>query len=307
MTYRPVDAATGWTQVWNGENRMVETFKGDDRLTFQYDYKGRRVEKKVYDGQALTAHLKFVYGGFKLVEELDALNADASLRCYTWQSPEVGLDVVLLMNDVPNAAYSFHHLHDANKNVMQTTDVTGNANATYSYEPFGKTFAIGGSVHFFGFSSEVFEQETGLSYYNYRYYWRNVGKWLSRDPVDEKDHANLYEFVHNSPINHVDRYGRETAVTPGGIHFGGYEMNDGKCYSQSCTTQNRKKLAKCLVVPALPGAIGLIGTVGGLFPHPFNLVIGGICTGWSIFLFYKCFPLFDVYKGCEVDMKFCCE
>jgi hypothetical protein len=26
MTYRPVDAASGWTQVWNGENRMVETY-----------------------------------------------------------------------------------------------------------------------------------------------------------------------------------------------------------------------------------------------------------------------------------------
>ena len=42
MTYRPVDATSGWTQVWNGENRMVETFKGSDRLTFRYDYMGRR-------------------------------------------------------------------------------------------------------------------------------------------------------------------------------------------------------------------------------------------------------------------------
>ena len=31
MTYRPVDAASGWTQVWNGENRMVETYKPKKR------------------------------------------------------------------------------------------------------------------------------------------------------------------------------------------------------------------------------------------------------------------------------------
>ena len=27
MTYRPVDGTSGWTQLWNGENRMIETYK----------------------------------------------------------------------------------------------------------------------------------------------------------------------------------------------------------------------------------------------------------------------------------------
>ncbi|MFA6913480.1 MAG: RHS repeat-associated core domain-containing protein, partial [Proteiniphilum sp.] len=206
MTYRPIDAATGWTQVWNGENRMVETTKGTERLEFKYDYMGRRVEKKVYDGQTLTTHLKFVYDGFKLVEELDGLNADAPLRGYTWQPNEAGLDVVLQMSDIPNAAGSFH-LHDANKNVMQMTDAVGNASGTCSYAPFGKTVAAGGSMHFFGFSSEVSEPETGLSYYNYRYYWQNVGKWLSRDPIGELSDTHTYIFNLNSPLSQVDYLG----------------------------------------------------------------------------------------------------
>ena len=206
MTYRPVDANSGWTQVWNGENRMVETFKGDDRLTFQYDYKGRRVEKKVYDGQALTAHLKFVYDGFKLVEELDALNGDAPLRRYTWQPDEAGLGVVLQMTDVPNAAH-FFHLHDANKNVMQMTDAVGNASETYSYAPFGETVAVGGSMHFFGFSSEAFEQEIGLNYYNYRYFSPKLGRWNGRDPIGENSSLNLHLFSLNSPVNILDFLG----------------------------------------------------------------------------------------------------
>ena len=73
MTYRPVDATSGWTQVWNGENRLVETYKGTDCLTFKYDYMGRRVEKCVYSGNTLTSKIYFVYDGFKCVEELDAL------------------------------------------------------------------------------------------------------------------------------------------------------------------------------------------------------------------------------------------
>jgi RHS repeat-associated protein len=186
MTYRPVDATTGWTQVWNGENRMVETWKGDDRLTFQYDYMGRRVEKKVYDGQTLTPHLKFIYDGFKLVEELDALNADAPLRRYAWQPDDVGLDVVLQMMDVPGNTYSFH-LHDANKNIRMLFNAVGVVVAEYDYDPFGQVTTTGdyALVNPYRFSSEFHDDDTGLIYYNYRYDSPIIGRWISCDPIAE--------------------------------------------------------------------------------------------------------------------------
>ena len=92
MTYRPVDAASGWTQVWNGENRMVETYKGSDRLTFTYDYMGRRVEKCVYSGNALSSRTLYVYD-VKCVEELDALSNNAITLRHVWQP----IDVCLLI------------------------------------------------------------------------------------------------------------------------------------------------------------------------------------------------------------------
>ena len=61
MTHRPVDATSGWMQIWNAKNRMAETNKGTDRLTFQYGYMGRSVEKCVYSGNTLvskTPHLR---------------------------------------------------------------------------------------------------------------------------------------------------------------------------------------------------------------------------------------------------------
>ena len=75
----------GWTQVWNGENRLIETSKGNAKLQFAYDYMGRRVEKKVYSGTTLTHHTRFVYDGYKLAEELNALSGNAVLRRYSWQ------------------------------------------------------------------------------------------------------------------------------------------------------------------------------------------------------------------------------
>jgi RHS repeat-associated protein len=217
MTYRPVDDTTGWTQVWNGENRMVETYKGDDRLEFKYDYMGRRVEKKVYDGQTLTTHLKFVYDGFKLVEELDGLNADAPLHRYAWQPDDVGLDVVLQMTDVPNAAHSFH-LHDANKNVMQMTDSSGALQENYTYAPFGSS--IGAALTHVGFSSEFAENALGLVFYNYRYIMPKIGRWSKRDIIEEIGGINMYNFCSNSPVNNSDSLGNEIKIIdhkPGSI------------------------------------------------------------------------------------------
>ncbi|MFA7136276.1 MAG: RHS repeat-associated core domain-containing protein, partial [Bacteroidales bacterium] len=203
MTYRPVNAATGWTQVWNGENRMVETWKGDDRLTFQYDYMGRRVEKKVYDGQALTTHLKFVYDGFKLVEELDALNGDVVLMRHTWQPFDVGLDVILATTDANGTAY---FMHDANKNNMQVSGAAGELREPYNYTPFGQ---INSSFHVpkIGFSSEVLDRETAQLYYNYRYLDPKIGRWTKRDPIGENDINNLFISNKNSLIFLFDMKG----------------------------------------------------------------------------------------------------
>jgi len=59
----------GWTQVWNGENRLIETSKGNVKLQLAYDYMGRRVEKKVFPGTTLTHHTRVVYDGYKKMNQ----------------------------------------------------------------------------------------------------------------------------------------------------------------------------------------------------------------------------------------------
>jgi uncharacterized protein (DUF2235 family) len=51
------------------------------------------------------------------------------------------------------------------------------------------------------------DQETGLSYYGYRYYSPTMGRWLSRDPLGEAGGMNLVGFVGNSPENAADPLG----------------------------------------------------------------------------------------------------
>ncbi|MBR0457787.1 MAG: hypothetical protein IJJ26_00985 [Victivallales bacterium] len=208
MTYRPVDATSGWTQVWNGENRMVETYRGTDRLTFKYDYMGRRVEKCVYSGNTLASKTLFVYDGFKCVEELDALSNNAVAMRHAWQPFDVGLDVILATTDTNGVSY---FLYDANKNVIQKTTANGALLEKYAYAPFGKNAGVN-NAHI-GFSSEVRDDNTGICYYNYRYYVIDMALWLKRDPLydlfvhESEEMLNLYNYVNNNVINKNDYFG----------------------------------------------------------------------------------------------------
>jgi RHS repeat-associated protein len=65
------------------------------------------------------------------------------------------------------------------------------------------------------FSSKYEEDETGWSYYGYRFYDPVGGRWVSRDPIEEEGGVNLYGFVLNNAIGWVDDSGlRVTAPMP---------------------------------------------------------------------------------------------
>ncbi|WP_176014695.1 RHS repeat-associated core domain-containing protein [Victivallis sp. Marseille-Q1083] len=197
----------GWTQTWNAENRMIKAEKGTAKLEFAYDYMGRRIEKKVYNGNTLTSHIRFVYDGYKLIEELNGVSNNAVLRRYVWQS--VMLDTPLTVFDVAANKTYFYHT-DANKNVTDLTDSTGAIVAHYEYSPFGQLVKSSGTyanTNVFTWSSEYADRETDLIYYNFREYDPKLGRWLTRDTENEKEQLNLMCFVGNDPINNWDYLG----------------------------------------------------------------------------------------------------
>ena len=48
----------------------------------------------------------------------------------------------------------------------------------------------------------------GLVYYNYRYYNPELGRWISRDPIEEQGGYNLYGMIGNNPLYGWDDLGR---------------------------------------------------------------------------------------------------
>jgi len=228
--------------TWDAENRLIRVEPGGTpqtnnlKVEFQYDYRGRRIEKKVWTynaGWSLSEHLKFIWGGagagpddgWLLLLELDGASTDAVLRRYTW-----GLDVAGLagrMNSLAaaggiggllavqdaGASQDYVYFHDALGSVGQVLDLaapTAGAAmvAKYEYDPYGnQTNVAGGYDQPFRFSGKYHDAETGLGYWGYRYYNPVLGRWINRDPLGELGGLNLYAYVNNNATNNVDYLG----------------------------------------------------------------------------------------------------
>ncbi|GEM_PF-5073267 len=52
-----------------------------------------------------------------------------------------------------------------------------------------------------------YESASGVFYYGYRYYKADTGKWLNRDPIEERGGINLQAFVNNNGVNYWDYLG----------------------------------------------------------------------------------------------------
>jgi RHS repeat-associated protein len=90
--------------------------------------------------------------------------------------------------------------------------VSGQTVARYDYDAFGNGITntapeLGEDVCPFGFSTKLTDGETGVVYYGFRYYAPEMGRWLSRDPIEEGGGLNLYGMVGNDPVNKWDYLG----------------------------------------------------------------------------------------------------
>jgi len=161
---------------------------------------GRRVEKKVTDSGTTSKHERFIYDSYKQIEKLDAANGNIQYVLFVWSGEQL-----LSMSDTNSTYYYFA---DANKNIGQLIDSSGNIVAKYEYSLSGKLTVSNDTVNNpFRFSLEYFDEETELVYYNFRYYSPDLGRWLNRDPLGESGGFNLYAIAANNIINRWDYLG----------------------------------------------------------------------------------------------------
>ena len=221
-----------WNYSWDSENRLIamealaiayNVGAPRQKLEFQYDSQGRRFSKKVYDWDSasdsylLTSSSLYIYDGWNLITEFNVQSSTFNVQSsYLW-----GLDLSLsqqgaggvggLLAVIDETGSTYHPAFDGNGNVMgyYAAD-TGETAAEFEYGPFGELIRATGEKKDdfkFKFSTKYEDAETGLLYYGFRYYNAETGRWLSRDPIEEKGGLNLYGYVGNYPIGRIDYLG----------------------------------------------------------------------------------------------------
>ncbi len=222
-----------WEYTWDALDRLTAVETGTVipaeqrvKLTFAYDYLGRRATKTVYhwDGQAedwsATPEYvrKFIWSGWLLLAEADG---DGKLvRSYVWGrdvsgapggAAGIGGLLAVRHHDPSDGSITATYwvVPDEHGNVTNLVKVTGASRqvvASFAYSPYGAVLAADGSSASgvsladptalcpFLYSTKYYDKETALYYYGYRYLNPATGRWLNRDPIAERGGLNLYAF-----------------------------------------------------------------------------------------------------------------
>jgi RHS repeat-associated protein len=180
------------TYVWDARNRLV-AISGGVTASFTYDPLGRRISKTV--NSVLS---QYGYDGNDIVMEIGGGAVGASyLRSLRIDEPFIR----------QSSTGNEHYHTDPLGNSMVLSNSQGGVVSSYSYEPFGKSSATGGSANTLKYTGRE-EDGTGLVYYRARYMNPRSGRFLSRDPQEDGGlSGNLYAYVGNNPLSYTDPLG----------------------------------------------------------------------------------------------------
>ncbi|GHC40165.1 RHS repeat domain-containing protein [Roseibacillus persicicus] len=215
------DFAAATDLTWDAENRLVSITVGGETFFYDYDYLGRRI---VRSRSSDNLEMHFYYDGWNLIAQrnLTSVGLETLARTYTWgldlsgstqgAGGVGGLLTVGFRNGSNVMQDDYYPVYDGNGNICQYLDSSGNTDARYEYDSFGRIVVNEGNNGLnqwlrFRFSTKHRDYNTGLYYYGYRYYDPVTGRWPSRDPIEEYGGINLYNFISNSGLDRWDFLG----------------------------------------------------------------------------------------------------
>ena len=176
---------------WNSLNLPnVVTFSDGSTVTYTYAADGTKL-RTVHNISGTTTQKD--YCGSVIYE-----NGAAKL----WQT-EAGY---ISMND---SKYHYY-LQDHQGNNRVVVNETGATEEVNHYYAFGGLFSSDESVQPFKYNGKELDTHKGLNWYDYgaRHYDAALGRFISADPLGEKDYFNgLYNYCANNPMIFIDPTG----------------------------------------------------------------------------------------------------
>jgi len=185
------------TYQWDAKNRLVKMVYSDSTSSeFAYDGLDRRVQiVEKNSGGSVTTTRKFVWDGLRIVEQRNVGNA--VVRNY----------YALGYRDVSGSA-NYYYTKEHLGSIREIVSGSGTLAARYDYDLYGKATKVAGSGDSdMLYTGHYYHVASGLFFAPYRAYDPELGRWISRDPLEEVGGINLYQYVSNNPVNAVDPSG----------------------------------------------------------------------------------------------------
>ena len=209
---------------WDARNRLTSAERVDGLIKWDYTYddQNRRVAIETFTRESIEDNFlsedltKFIYNNWLLIAETDANGSVTREYSYSDDANgDAGVGKLIKFTDYTDKtgglllaeSKNYFVINDNVGNITSVIDREGNIINSYAYSPFGELIVEQEQVKLnIGFNTK-YEDESGLTYYNNRYYDSDLGRFISQDPIFEEGGVNLYNFVENDPINHWDILG----------------------------------------------------------------------------------------------------
>ncbi len=197
------------TYQWDAEDRLVTITQGTDEYEFIFDGLDRRVAEKVNG----TITRRWIWAGSEIAEQRAPDGTTVQRRFFRQGEERLG------GSDAGTYFYSRDHLGS----IRELTDDTTLIRARYDYDSYGTREKLSGDLDCdFAFTGHFYHSPTSLHLALYRAYDSEAGRWLSRDPIERitaqiaellPEGPNLYAYVANNPVNHIDPKGTDCMKT----------------------------------------------------------------------------------------------
>jgi RHS repeat-associated protein len=264
---------SAWNYSFNAQNELIAGSNGAGTVNFSFAYDARRrCVARTVNGET-TAN---VYDGWNLIEELSVSDTLSAKHLHGAETDEI-------LCTIGTSATVYHH-HDGLGSVTALTDAMGALVERYTYDVYGtpSTFDASGaplSASAYGnrflYTGREWLADLKLSDHRHRYYQPEIGRWLSRDPIEERGGINLYQYVGNKVTIFNDIFGLEVTGNYS-ISTGLLTITDNDDPKKTVTVQASSgdgKVEHCNLVngggPIPPGSYSIYPRPGG-YPNPGN-------------------------------------
>ena len=197
--------------VWDAENRLVAVISnGATVVSNRYDYMFRRVARVTGTGTNC-----FVYDGWNMIRETQVSGLGTNF--YVWGldlsgtlqgAGGIGGLLCVLEGGDGSPSRPFFPTYDGNGNIADYVGTNGAVVAHYEYDPYGNALVASGSAvsdNPYRFSTKYLDSEVGLCYYGFRFYSPTLGRWVSRDPIEDKGfHVRTRGWKYREDETHED-------------------------------------------------------------------------------------------------------